>query len=249
MTNASDALSASTRRRSGSATLSTCSCVSMPNGPSARVEHTISGPLVKRSGCTASSMPRVTASFEFGLTTRMRARVSGMPASRSASKPPGRLSRQQRGHDPLARQWKVADACPQRVRYRIADRRGGRSGGCLADAERVVVRRANQVNVDLGYLAEREHRVAIPVERRDAGPFDPHLLLEHPACRLDDATLKLIDGAVGIDHQACVGRAPDFLEANLLIDFEVNHDGRIGRAVLVFRKPDAAAATRAARRI
>src|SRR5205814_1674668 len=44
----------------------------MPNGPSASVEHTISGPLAKRSGATASSMPRVTASFEFGLTTRMR---------------------------------------------------------------------------------------------------------------------------------------------------------------------------------
>ena len=48
----------------------------MPNGPSANVEHTISGPSAKRSGATASSMPRVTASFEFGLTTRMRGRAA-----------------------------------------------------------------------------------------------------------------------------------------------------------------------------
>ena len=59
-------------RRSGITTLSTSAWVSMPNGPSARVEHTISGPFANRNGSSAASRPRVTASFEFGLTTRIR---------------------------------------------------------------------------------------------------------------------------------------------------------------------------------
>src|SRR5262249_8219260 len=59
-------------RRSGITTLSTSAWVSIPNGPSARVEHTISGPFTNRKGSSAASRPRVTASFEFGLTTRIR---------------------------------------------------------------------------------------------------------------------------------------------------------------------------------
>src|SRR5258707_13359867 len=41
-------LSACTSRRNGITTLSTSAWVSMPNGPSARVEHTISGPFANR---------------------------------------------------------------------------------------------------------------------------------------------------------------------------------------------------------
>src|SRR5262245_42918322 len=59
-------------RRSGMTTLSTSAWVSIPNGPSARVEHTISGPFANRNGSSAASRPRVTASFELGLTTRIR---------------------------------------------------------------------------------------------------------------------------------------------------------------------------------
>src|SRR5262245_13937912 len=59
-------------RRSGITTLSASAWVSIPNGPSARVEHTISGPFTNRNGSSAASRPRVTASFEFGLTTRIR---------------------------------------------------------------------------------------------------------------------------------------------------------------------------------
>src|SRR6266705_279791 len=59
-------------RRNGITTLSTSAWVSMPNGPSTRVEHTISGPFANRSGARASSRPRVTFSLEFGLTTRIR---------------------------------------------------------------------------------------------------------------------------------------------------------------------------------
>ena len=58
--------------------LSASACVSTPNGPSASVEQTISGPSAKRSGATAASIAAVTASFELGLTTRMRGRFSGI---------------------------------------------------------------------------------------------------------------------------------------------------------------------------
>src|SRR5262245_56927984 len=59
-------------RRSGMTTLSTSAWDSIPNGPSARVEHTISGPFTNRNESSAASSPRSTASFEFGLTTRIR---------------------------------------------------------------------------------------------------------------------------------------------------------------------------------
>ena len=55
-------------------TLSTSACVSMPGGPSASVEQTISGPSAKRRGSSASARARVTVSFELGLTTWIRAR-------------------------------------------------------------------------------------------------------------------------------------------------------------------------------
>src|SRR5919204_4999859 len=80
MTKASEELSASTKRRNGTTTLSTSASVSIPNGPSARVEHTISGPFANRSGSSAASRPRVTSSLEFGLTTRMRGGGSLMVA-------------------------------------------------------------------------------------------------------------------------------------------------------------------------
>src|SRR6476660_1438376 len=56
---------------SGTTTESTCCCVSMPGGPSFSVIASMRGPPSMRSGAQASSMPRVTASVEFGLMTRM----------------------------------------------------------------------------------------------------------------------------------------------------------------------------------
>src|SRR5262249_15122464 len=86
MTKASEELSASTSRRSGITTLSTSACVSIPNGPSARVEHTISGPFANRSGSSAASRPRVTSSLQFGLTTRMRRWDAVIPVLAPGSK-------------------------------------------------------------------------------------------------------------------------------------------------------------------
>src|SRR5262245_11073187 len=72
-------------RRNGITTLSTSAWVSMPNGPSARVEHTISGPFASRSGSSAASRSRVTSSLELGLTTRMRGGGSLMAARGSVA--------------------------------------------------------------------------------------------------------------------------------------------------------------------
>jgi len=55
----------------GETTESTCCCVSIPGGPSFSVAHSICGPPGMRKGAHASSMPRVTASVEFGLMTRI----------------------------------------------------------------------------------------------------------------------------------------------------------------------------------
>ena len=66
----------------GATTCSTWAWFSMPGGPSFRVTHSMAGPPFMRSGSMAASMPRVTASVELGLMTRMR---SGM-AARMASK-------------------------------------------------------------------------------------------------------------------------------------------------------------------
>ncbi|MET3309859.1 hypothetical protein ABIF41_001700 [Bradyrhizobium japonicum] len=74
MTKAAELLSLSTSRRSGIATLSTSAWLSMPNGPSASVRQTTSGPPSKSSGFKASSSPCVTVGLEFGLMTRMRGR-------------------------------------------------------------------------------------------------------------------------------------------------------------------------------
>src|SRR5512145_1853317 len=52
-------------------TPSTCCCVSIPGGPSFNVSTSMRGPSCMRSGSQASSMARVTASLELGLTTRI----------------------------------------------------------------------------------------------------------------------------------------------------------------------------------
>src|SRR5215208_6259359 len=52
----------------------------MPGGPSLSVTHSMAGPPFMRSGSIAASMPRVTASVELGLMTRMRS-VSDMAES------------------------------------------------------------------------------------------------------------------------------------------------------------------------
>src|SRR5882672_5980170 len=90
MTNAAYWLSFSrTNFRSGATTPSTCCCVSMPGGPSLSVAHSITGPPGMRSGSSAWSMPRVSASVELGLMTRMR---SAMVVNHTAVQSPAEVS-------------------------------------------------------------------------------------------------------------------------------------------------------------
>src|ERR1700726_3714980 len=79
MTKASAALSASTMRRSGSATASTSRWLSMPKGPSASVAQRIAGPPAKRNAASAWSIPAVTAVLELGLMTRISPLRSATP--------------------------------------------------------------------------------------------------------------------------------------------------------------------------
>ena len=65
-------------------------------------------------------------------------------------------------------------------------------------------------NLDFRHFAEFQDRVGFPVEGGDT-IVEADLLLEHPACRLNDAAFELIDHTVGIDHQAGIGRAPDMM--------------------------------------
>src|SRR5215471_765709 len=64
------------RRQSGRITLSASVWLSTAGGPAQRVTQSIPGPPAKRKASIASSMPRVTASVELGLITRIRSAIS-----------------------------------------------------------------------------------------------------------------------------------------------------------------------------
>src|SRR5262245_58918351 len=99
---------------------------------------------------------------------------------------------QQRRRDALARQRQIAQAYAERPRHRIADGRGRRSHRGLADAERRLVRRVDEADLDLRHLGEFQDRIIVPGGRGDAAVVEPHLLLQGPTRRLDDAALDLI---------------------------------------------------------
>ena len=81
----------------------------------------------------------------------------------------------------------------------------------LAEAQRRLVGRLDQPDVDLRHLGEAQDRVVLPGARRDLAVLEAHALLEHEARPLDDAALELVSGAVRRDHQAGIGAAPDRL--------------------------------------
>ena len=61
----------------------------------------------------------------------------------------------------------------------------------------------------------------VPVERGDAVAFEGHLFFQRHAGGVDDAAFNLVAGAVGVDHQAGVGGAPDAAEAIPEVDVEL----------------------------
>src|SRR4029079_15839267 len=114
-------------------------------------------------------------------------------------------------------------------------------GRDLADAEGHLILGVDQLDVDLRHFAELEHWVGLPVERGDA-VVKTDLLLEHPARRLDDAALVLINDAVRIDHEPGIGRAPYVVQPDVFIDGKLNDDSVVGGLVLISREGKAASA-------
>src|SRR5215510_5618338 len=116
---------------------------------------------------------------------------------------------QQRRHDALARQRQVAQAHAECTRDRIADGRRRRAHGDLAEPERRLVWRLDEAQLDLRRLGEAQDRVALPCRGRNLAVHKPHLLLQGPTRRLDDAALHLVGGAVRIDDKTGVHAGPD----------------------------------------
>jgi hypothetical protein len=69
-------------RNSGMMTPSASPWLSIPGGPSGKVSAVIGGPPGRRSGSTAASMARVTASVELGLMTRIACGIAFSPSRR-----------------------------------------------------------------------------------------------------------------------------------------------------------------------
>src|SRR6266851_2350826 len=150
--------------------------------------------------------------------------------------------RKQRRHHAVAGQWKITEAGAEGLGDGVADCRDGRAAGGFADSERRVVGdRVDQLDRDLGHLAEAQDRVALPVARTDAGGVEPHALLQGPADGLDDAAFELVDRAVRIDDEAGVGGAPDAGDADTLLDLDLGDDRGICGDVFVAGEGDAAA--------
>src|SRR5260370_11632663 len=135
------------------------------------------------------------------------------------------------------------------MRDGVADRRDGRAAARFADPERRTIGSGfDELDGDLRPLAEAQYGIALPVARADAALVEPHALFQGPADGLDDAAFKLVDRAVGVDHQARIGSTPHAQYPHALAHFNFGDDGGISSHVLVPREADAAALSGARRR-
>src|SRR5437763_5345393 len=127
------------------------------------------------------------------------------------------------------------------MRDGVADCCDGRPAAGLADPERrPVYDRVDQIDGDLGHLAEAQHRIAFPVARADAVLVETHALLQGPAGSLHDAAFKLIYRAVGVDHEAGIGGAPDMNKPNGFVKFDATAYSDIRGNATAWRETDAA---------
>src|SRR3984957_3870547 len=140
---------------------------------------------------------------------------------------------------PFPRQRHVAQPGAERVGDGVADRGCRRAHRAFAHAERWLVGRIDEDAVNLWHFGEPQDRVAVPGERGNAAGVELYLLLQRPACRHDDAALELVDGAVGIDDQAPVGRTPDVTQAHFDVYLDLDDHSGVGAAVLVAGETDA----------
>src|SRR4029077_20084787 len=117
------------------------------------------------------------------------------------------------------------------MRHGVSDRRRSRTSRDLADAERDLVLRIDQLNFDLWHVAELQHRVGFPIKRPNA-VVETNLLLKHPARGLENAAFKLVDHTIWVDHQAGIGRAPDMVQSDVFVDRQLDDYRGVGGAVL-----------------
>ena len=89
-------------------------------------------------------------------------------------------------------------------------------------------------------MVETDHRIGLPVERRDAVPVPCDLLAKRPACPLDETAFELSTQPVGIDHTTGIGyerclQQPYFCH---LGDLEIHTHADASHRVLVLRIGD-----------
>ena len=92
-----------------------------------------------------------------------------------------------------------------------------------------------------GHLRHGQDRIARPVARSDAVAVEPHLLVQRPARRLDDAALDLVGQPVRVDDLTRIGRcegARHLDRAARAVDFDLgdHRDDRPAR-FLYLAKP------------
>ena len=115
----------------------------------------------------------------------------------------------------------------------------------LAGTERAFVRPVDQHGLDLGHVRHGQDRIVHPVLRQDPVAVEPHVLVQGPAHRLDDAAFDLVGQPVGIDDLPGIGRGPDARhldDAGCAIHFNLGYHRNVGGHGLVARIADAAAA-------
>ena len=92
--------------------------------------------------------------------------------------------------------------------------RGRRAQRFLSRSARLLIHPLNDDWRDFGIFFESQDGVAIPVETRDVGIVEGHLLFQHSACGLNQHSADLILNEGGIDGEAGVERPVHALRNN-----------------------------------
>src|SRR6185369_11301614 len=108
--------------------------------------------------------------------------------------------------------------------------------GRLASADRVDIRPLDDLNLDIGHLAEAQDRIFRPARAGDALPVEADTFLQHPAHGLNGAALDLVDNAVGIDGFADIDCQYQFPDTDHLGALDLGDCSAIGAGVLVAAK-------------
>src|SRR6202012_5645225 len=127
----------------------------------------------------------------------------------------------------------------ERIEHGVGDCRGNRAVRGFAGTERLQIRPRDDFDLHFRHLAEAEDGIVGPAVAGDALPVEANAFFQHPARRLDRASLDLIDYAVRIDGFADIDGDGQPLDANILGAFDLGDGGAIGAGVLVAGKAQA----------